>query len=97
MQHAACSPRTVRASGLLRLLMLLLLAGCASPTPPVNPTAVVAAAAATCHQEVAQAVVFSGQFDLDEDRTYTACMQRSGGELSARGRRPTLLEGVSSR
>jgi hypothetical protein len=60
--------------------MVLLLAGCASPTPPANSAAVFAAAA-TCHQEVAQAVVFSGQFDLDEDRAYTACMQRRGWEL----------------
>ena len=80
MKQAGCSPRTVRASGLLRLLMLLL-AGCASPTPPAPPVAVLAAAAATCHHEVAQAVVFSGQFDLDEDHAYTACMRRSGWEL----------------
>jgi hypothetical protein len=61
--------------------MILLLAGCASWTPPAPPGAVVAMAAATCHDEVAQAVVFSGQFDLDEDHAYTACMQRSGWEL----------------
>ena len=81
MQHAECSPRTVRVRGLLRLLMILLLAGCVSPTPPAPPVAVLAAAAATCHDEVAQAVVFSGQFDLDEDHAYTACMRRSGWEL----------------
>ena len=81
MRHAGCSSRTVRASGLLRLLIILLLAGCASWTPPAPPVAVLAAAAATCHDEVAQAVVFSGQFDLDEDHAYTACMRRSGWTL----------------
>ena len=81
MKHADCSPGTVRASELLRLLMILLLAGCASWTPPAPPVAVLAAAAANCHDEVAQAVVFSGQFDLDEDHAYTACMRRSGWEL----------------
>jgi hypothetical protein len=80
MKHAGCSPRTVRASGLLRLLMLRLLAGCASPPPPTPPVAGLAAAA-TCHDEVAQAVVASGQFDLDEEHAYTACMRRSGWEL----------------
>jgi len=81
MRQAGCSPRTGRARGLLRLLMILLLAGCASPTPPAPPAAVLAAAAAACHHEVAQAVVFSGQFDLDEDHAYTACMRWSGWEL----------------
>ena len=81
MRHTGCSTQTVRAGELLRLLMVLLLAGCASPTPSAPPGAVVAAAAATCHQEVAQAVVFSGQLDLDEDHAYTACMQRSGWEF----------------
>ena len=81
MKHAGCSTKRVRARGLLRLLMALLLAGCASPTPPAPPVAVFAAAASTCHHEVAQAVVFSGQFDLDEDHAYTACMRRSGWEL----------------
>ena len=81
MRYAGCSPRMVRAHEFPRLLMILLLAGCASPTPPVPPVAVLAAAAATCHHEVAQAVVFSGQFDLDEDHAYTACMRRSGWAL----------------
>jgi len=81
MRYVGCSTRTVRARGLLRLLMILLLAGCAASTPPAPPVAVFAAAAATCHHEVAQAVVFSGQFDLDEDHAYTACMRRSGWEL----------------
>jgi hypothetical protein len=81
MRYAGCSPRMGRAHELPRLLMILLLAGCASPTAPAPPVAVLAAAAATCHHEVAQAVVFSGQFDLDEDHAYTACMRRSGWEL----------------
>jgi hypothetical protein len=81
MRHAGCSPRTVRANGLLRLLMVLLLAGCASWTPPAPPVAVLGAAASICHDEVAQAVVFSGQFDLDEDHAYTACVRRNGWEI----------------
>jgi hypothetical protein len=81
MRHADGSPRMIRAHGLLRLLMIFLLAGCASPPPPAPPAAVLAAAAVACHHEVAQAVVFSGQFDLDEDHAYTACMRRSGWEL----------------
>jgi hypothetical protein len=71
----------MRARWLLRLCVTLLLAGCASWTPPANPTAVFAAAASTCQYEVAQAVVASGQFDLDEDHAYTACMRRSGWDL----------------
>jgi hypothetical protein len=81
MKHADCFTRTVRVHWQRRLLVPLLLAGCASWTPPAPPVAVFAAAASTCHDEVAQAVVFSGQFDLDEDHAYTACMRRSGWEL----------------
>ena len=60
---------------------LLFLAGCAVWSS-AGPSATVWAHYSTvCHQAAADAVFISGQFDLDEEHAYTACMQRKGWEV----------------
>ena len=85
MRHAAWPAGTVRPRWRLPLLMpVLLLAGCAVWTHPAPSSVTFADDATACHQAAADAARVSGQFDLDEDNAYTACMQRKGWEIQER-------------
>ena len=55
---------------LLSLSLGLLLTGCAAWTNPAKPSAAFADDAAACRDEVAQAALASGQFDVDQDNAY---------------------------
>ncbi len=77
-------PRGVRWRGLLGLLVSLWLAGCTSWTNPVKPSAAFADDAAACKDAAAQAALTSGQFDLDQDNAYSACMRGQGWQLEQR-------------
>jgi len=69
---------------LLGLLMPLSFASCASWTNPTRPSSAFADDAATCKREAAQAGVTSGQFDLDQDNAYVACLRSKGWTLQDR-------------
>jgi len=50
----------------------------------VKPSPAFADDAAACKDEVAQAALTSGQFDLDQDNAYVTCLRRKGWELHQR-------------
>ena len=84
MRRSCAAPQRGRWSRLLGLLITLLLAGCASWINPVKPSSAFADDAAACKDAAAQAVLSSGQFDLDQDNAYSACMRDKGWELEQR-------------
>jgi hypothetical protein len=84
MRHARHVPRRGCWGALLGLSLGLLLTGCASWTNPAKPPAAFADDAAACRDEVAQAVLTSGQSDLDQDNAYVTCLRRKGWELHQR-------------
>jgi len=84
MRRSGKAPQRRRWRGLLALLVSLLLARCASWTNPTKPPSAFADDAATCRAEAAQAAVSSGQFDLDQDNAYAACMRAKGWTLQER-------------
>jgi hypothetical protein len=66
---------------LLGLSLVLTLTGCTSWTNPTKPSSAFADDAAACKDAAEQAALTSGQFDLDQDNTYTTCLRRKGWEL----------------
>ena len=84
MRRSCAAPQRGRWSRLLGLLITLLLAGCASWINPAKPSSAFADDAAACKDAAAQAALSSGQFDLDQDNAYSACMRGKGWELEQR-------------
>jgi hypothetical protein len=81
MRRSHKVPKEVRWRCLLGLFVILLLAGCASWMNPAKPSSACADDAATCKAEAAQAALTSGQFALDQDNAYIACLRAKGWEL----------------
>ncbi len=81
MQRASLAVAARHWGCLLGLLIPLSLAGCANWTNPAKPSSVFADEAAACSLQAAQAAVTSGQFDLDPDNAYVACLRRKGWVL----------------
>ena len=84
MRRSGYPQSLVRWGCLLGLLMTILLASCTSWTNPAKPSSAFAADAAACKTVSAQAALASGQFDLDQDNAYTACLRAKGWELQER-------------
>ena len=84
MRHSGHVPRRGCWGALLGLSLVLLLTGCASWTNPAKPSAAFADDAAACKDEVEQAALTSGQFDVDQDNAYITCLHRKGWELQHR-------------
>ena len=66
------------------MVLVLLLADCASWTNLAKPATAFADDAAACKAEAAQAALTSGKFDLDQDSASIACLHAKGWELRQR-------------
>ena len=84
MRRSGQAPKGRRWRGLLGLLVSLAFAGCASWTNPAKPSSAFTDDAVTCKAEAAQAAMSSGQFDLDQDNAYSACLRVKGWTLRER-------------
>ena len=84
MRHSGHVPKRGCWGARLGLSLGLLLTGCASWTNPAKPSTAFADDAVACKDEVAQAALTSGQFDLDQDNAYVTCLRRKGWELHQR-------------
>jgi len=78
MRHSDPGPRRRCWGALLGPSLVLLLTGCAFWTNPAKPSTAFADDAAACKDEVAQAALASGQFDIDQDNAYGTCQRRKG-------------------
>jgi hypothetical protein len=58
--------------------------GCVAWTNPAKPSSAFADDAATCKEAAMQAALTSGQFDLDQDNAYIACLRGKGWVLHER-------------
>jgi hypothetical protein len=83
-RRSCAAPQRGRWRRLLGLLLTLVLASCTSWVNPAKPASAFAGDVAAWQDAAAQAALNSGQFDLDQDNAYSACMRGKGWELEQR-------------